>query len=87
MEALRRIAKISFADVERLAGLKRGHYWAIQKRGTDPELDAVRKVSALFGCTVGYLAAGEGEPPDPAAVKRAVVRARKRLENGTVASR
>jgi len=80
MEALRRIAKLGFAEVDRLAGLKPRHYWSIQKRGTDPELEAVRKIAALFGCTVGYLAAGEGEPPEPANVKRAVARARRRLE-------
>lgn len=76
MEELRAVARLRVSEVDQLAGLSRKHYWAIQKRGTDPELDAIRKVAALYGCTVGYLAAGEGKRPSDAAVRRRVAEVR-----------
>jgi hypothetical protein len=76
MEELRAIARLRVSEVDKFAGLRPKHYWTIQKRGTDPELDAVRKIAALYGCPVGYLAAGEGRRPSDAAIRKRIAAVR-----------
>jgi len=88
LETLRAIADVTRLETSRLAGLSERHCDVIERRRTNNlELVTVTALAKVFGCTVGWLAAGEGDAPDAATVKRAVARARKRLGSGTVASR
>jgi len=81
LKELRSIGGVTRHEASRLAGLSERHCDVIERRRNDHlNLVTVTALAKVFGCTVGYLAAGEGEPPEPANVKRAVARARRRLE-------
>jgi transcriptional regulator with XRE-family HTH domain len=82
--------KITCNEIDRAAGLTRGHTWQIEEgaaaiaRGdsspwegtaTNPKADTVRKLAKVFGCSVGYLLEGEGERPAPEAVRAAYANA------------
>lgn len=79
-------SKITCAEVDRAAGLTRGHTWQIEEgaaalaRGaaspwegaaTNPKADTVRKLAKVFGCSVGYLLEGEGERPTAETIRTA----------------
>lgn len=78
--------KITCAEVDRAAGLTRGHTWQIEegaealRRGvaspwegaaTNPKADTVRKLARVLGCSVGYLLEGEGERPTAETIRAA----------------
>lgn len=61
---------LSCSQVDRIAGLHRGHVWQIEQGSAEnPKADTVRKLAEALGCTVGWLLAGEGLAPSPEAVR------------------
>ena len=80
LKRLREVAGLSQLGLGHLAGLAGSHVGAIERRRGDVEIPTLRALSRVLGCSIGYLAAGEGECPDESTVTRAVARARKRLE-------
>ncbi len=61
------------AELDRLAGLHRGHTWAIEQGSREnPEADTVRGLARVLGCHVGWLLEGEGAVPTAEAVRKAV---------------
>lgn len=77
MEDLCRRGGISFRGADDLAGRTPGHCQAIV-RGTIRAAEAPTLVAyaRAFGCTVGWLIAGEGDAPTDDEVRAAVARAR-----------
>lgn len=74
---MREIAGIPAIEAGPLAGLSPSYVGQIE-RGENPRpgLDSLVRLARVFGCTVGWLGAGEGEPPGREAVLRAVLDAR-----------
>lgn len=68
---------MSCSQLDRLAGLHRGHVWQIEQgEGANPKAATVVALATALGCTVGWLLAGEGAPPTADDVRAAVERAR-----------
>lgn len=77
MWALRSYTDLTCAELDRLAGLHRGHTWAIEQQTREnPERGTVRGLAAVLGSSVGWLLEGEGEPPTRDEVRAAVESAR-----------
>jgi len=69
---------LACAELDRLAGLHRGHVWQIEHDSREnPERDTVRGLARALGCTVGWLLEGEGDAPTAEAIGAAVAEARK----------
>jgi transcriptional regulator with XRE-family HTH domain len=68
------MAGISAIGLSKLAGLPSGsHVGLIESSARpNPTIETVRALAAALGVSVGWLANGEGEPPDPEAVRTAV---------------
>jgi transcriptional regulator with XRE-family HTH domain len=79
LSRLRERAHLSCYAVDQLAGLQRGHCWQIE-RGDNAKVSTIRQLSAALGCSVGYLAAGEGPVPTHQAIRTAVKAARMEFE-------
>ena len=68
---------LACAELDRLAGLHRGHVWQIENGAREnPERETVRGLARVLGCTVGWLLEAEGDAPSAADVAAAVTRAR-----------
>ena len=81
LRRLREVAGLSQLMLGTLAGLAGSHVGAIERRSDDKvEVPTLRALARVLGCSVGFLAAGEGDAPNEETVKRAVARARRRLE-------
>jgi len=76
---------LACAELDRLAGLHRGHVWQIESGSREnPERDTVRGLARVLGCTSGWLLEGEGDAPSADVVSAAVGEARK-AETATAA--
>ena len=70
---------MSCSQLDRLAGLHRGHVWQIEQgEGANPKAATVVALATALGCTVGWLLAGEGDPPSADDVRAAVAAAQDR---------
>jgi DNA-binding Xre family transcriptional regulator len=71
--------RLSCKELDRLASLTPGHVWTIEhKANGGVETETVRRLCEVLGCTVGWLANGEGKRPSDAAVRKAVEAARQK---------
>jgi len=68
---------LSLRETDHLAGKTAGHWQAIVSGVVEnPTLETLRAYARVFGCTVGWLASGEGDPPSDEAIRAAVAAAR-----------
>jgi hypothetical protein len=67
----------TYREIDRLADRTEGHFQALVT-GTipNPTQKILTAYARVFGCSVGYLLAGEGEPPAREQVAAAIERAR-----------
>lgn len=56
------------------------------RRRGNPTADTSRALVSALGCTVGWLVAGEGEPPTDEEIRAAVAAARSRLATSAAAT-
>lgn len=78
---LRTLAGLNNAELDRLAGLRKGHTWALErKEDPNPELKTLERLACTLGTTVGYLAADEGSAPSAQSITSAVGSAREALK-------
>jgi transcriptional regulator with XRE-family HTH domain len=80
LAALRKLADLSNAELDRLSGLRKGHSRALELNpDANPELRTLKALAATLGTSIGYLANGEEPGPTAAGVVLAVDAARARL--------
>ncbi len=73
------MGELSYLEIDRLAGLRAGHCWRLTHREGTQTVATVEAIATALGATVGWLAAGEGEPPTKEAVLVAVAKRSKHL--------
>lgn len=79
LRALREKAEISCGQLSILAGLSPRHCDLIERRKSDKiEVPTLIALAHVLGCTVGYLANGEGREPSAAVLKRSIAAAREK---------
>ncbi len=67
-------------ELDRLAGFSPGKLWSIERaEGQNFELDTIRGLAGVFGCSLDYLVSGVGEPPTDEQLADAVKAARDAL--------
>ena len=76
LEALVALSGLSARHIDRLAQRTEGQLaLIIARRQLALRADVAASYARALGCTVGYLVAGEGDPPGDAAIRAAVERA------------
>ena len=78
LRTARTAAGLSCRALDGLAGLTLGHANAIERLTMNPGVGTVERLARALGTTVGWLAAGEGEPPTDLEIASAVEAARAR---------
>ncbi len=73
------MGELSYLEIDRLAGLRAGHCWRLTHREGTQTVATVEAIASALGATVGWLAAGEGDPPTKEALLIAVARRSKQL--------
>lgn len=72
---------VSGVELDRIAGLCRGHVSAIETGAKDnPTINTLRPIAQSLGASLDWLASGQGQAPDEHAVRRAVLAARRRID-------
>lgn len=73
--------ELSQHELDKLAGLHRGHTWQIEEGNRDnPTTETLSGFKRVFGVSLDWLASGEGELPDTIAARDAVSEARERAK-------
>ena len=68
-------------ELDRLAGFSPGKLWSIERaEGENFELDTIRGLAGVFGCSLDYLVSGEGHKPTDEELGDAVTRARSKAD-------
>jgi transcriptional regulator with XRE-family HTH domain len=75
---------LSTKEVDRLAGLKPGHTWQVEKNTAKRAADTLDRIARVLGLTMDYVIRGDGEPPTAQEVIEAVTRARVAAEQAPV---
>ena len=73
---LRETAGIGSREAGRMVGLSNAYFYSLESGTSAPRAGTALDMADLFGCDVRWLVTGQGEPPDPDAVRAAVERAR-----------
>jgi len=83
LRALRSRAGLASRELDRLSGLAPGHSLTLEK-GLRPgcSTHTVERLARALGCTVGWLASGEGDPPTDEDIQAAIAAARERRAEG-----
>lgn len=78
LSELLELAELSGRQASRLAGLAPGQVnRMLSAESSSVGVPAATSLAKVFGCSVGWLAAGEGAAPSVDAVRAAVARARR----------
>lgn len=84
LHALRTRAGLSGRELDRLAAITPNHSGFIERGQIKRAgIGTVERLARVLGCSIGWLASGEGEPPTDDQIAAAVAAARARLTTTT----